>query len=61
METTTTPEGLVRRTITKDDRRFLNFYNEVGEDQPLNPDAEPEGDAARRDDADGGKDAVSHV
>ncbi len=40
MEQTETPEGLVRRTLVKDDGRFLNFYNTPGEMQPINPDAE---------------------
>ena len=40
MDETTTPEGLVRRTLIKEDGRFLNFYNPPGEAQPINPDAE---------------------
>ena len=40
MEQTETPEGLVRRTLVKDDGRFLNFYNTAGEPQPINSDAE---------------------
>ncbi len=40
MEQTETPEGLIRRTLVKDDGRFLNFYNLPGEAQPINPDAE---------------------
>jgi hypothetical protein len=35
MEQMLTPESLVRRTITKDDGRFLYFYNLPGEDQPI--------------------------
>ncbi len=39
MEETTTPEGLVRRTLLRTDGRFVNFYNTPGEEQPVIEDA----------------------
>jgi hypothetical protein len=40
MEITQTPEHLVRRVLLKPDGRFMAFYNAIGDEQQLNPDAE---------------------
>ncbi len=65
MEQTTTPEGLVRRTITKPDGRFLEFYNTPGEEQPINPDAEeaepPAADSSTAQPSIESKDNTAHV